>query len=150
MNTGMQQIQDIIYRQLAQANANVTGGRGKFAKDLAKRIYETLEENGDMNKEIRTQARARGIPEEIIAMCDRVSKAFNFDVMGITEKDQDVYAWLIERNASGQTIEAFAEWAREKERAQYIRKYRNDTGNIRNDWNLAFTTSRSSADEILI
>jgi Mn-dependent DtxR family transcriptional regulator len=83
-------------------------------------------------------------------MCDKVSKAFNFDVMGITEKDQDVYAWLIERHASGQTIEAFAEWARVKERAQYIRKYRNDTGNIRNDWNLAFTTSRSSADEILI
>jgi len=136
MNFGIQDIQNIIYKQLVQGNANVTGGRGKFAKDLAKRIYELLEDE-PMNRDMKTEARARGVSEQSIEMSEKVGRAFGFDVMPLTPVAESVYEWITEQEARGKTIKRFAEWAK-KEKAQYIRMYRKDVTNIKIDWDLAF------------
>ena len=106
MNFGMQDIQNIIYRQLVQGNANVTGGRGKFAKDLAKRIYE-LVEGENMNADMRMQALARGIPDRAIKIHDKLCKALGFEVMQLTPFASDVYEWVGTQEAQGQSISAF-------------------------------------------
>lgn len=145
MNFGTRDIQDIIYRQLVQGNANVSGGRGKFAKDLAKRIYEFVESK-DMNIDMKTQARARGISEQNIQMSERVGKAFGFDVMPLTPTACDVYEWIAEQHAKGRTIEKFAEWAKTGEQLKYVTMYRRDVSNIKLKWDLAFQTSFQMED----
>ncbi len=140
MNFGMQDIQNIIYRQLVQGNANVTGGRGKFAKDLAKRIYE-LVEGENMNADMRIQALARGIPDRAIKIHDKLCKALGFEVMQLTPFASDVYEWVGTQEAQGQSISTFAAWAKNSERVQYIGKYRKDAGAIQRDWASAFENS---------
>jgi hypothetical protein len=139
MNFGTRDIQDIIYRQLVQGNANVSGGRSKFAKDLAKRIYEFVESK-DMNIDMKTQARARGISENDIAMSERVGKALGFDVMPLTPQACEVYQWIAEQEAKGQKIETFAKWATSAEELRFITMYRKDVSNIKLKWPLAFVS----------
>lgn len=140
MNFGMQDIQNIIYKQLEQGNANVTGGRSKFAKDLAKRIYSFIEEK-DVNRNMKTEALARGISKTDIAMSERVADALGFDVMPLTPQACKVYEWIAEQEAKGQTIEAFAVWAKNIERLDFITMYRKDVSNIKLKWPLAFAKS---------
>ncbi len=147
MNFGMQDIQNIIYRQLVQGNANVTGGRGKFAKDLAKRIYELVSEDMPVNIDLRTEFLARGGDMETVKMYDRICKVMAFDMLPLTNAACDVYKWIAEQENMGKRLETFAAWAREPERAQYFRKYRNDVGNIKNDWALAFARSNTLGGE---
>ena len=147
MNFGMQDIQNIIYRQLVQGNANVTGGRGKFAKDLAKRIYELVSEDMPVNIDLRTEFLARGGDMETVKMYDRICKVMAFDMLPLTDTACEIYKWIAEQEQAGKKLETFAAWAREPERAQYFRKYRNDVGNIKNDWALAFARSNTLGGE---
>lgn len=137
MNFGIQDIQDIIYKQLVQGNANVTGGRGKFAKDAAKRIWELVEK--PMNQDMKTEARARGVSDESIKMSERIGKVLGFDVMPLTPSACEIYKWVAEREAAGESMEIFAKWAKSPERIDYIRMYRKDAENIKIDWARAFT-----------
>lgn len=137
MNFGVQDLQNIIYKQLVQGNANVTGGRGKFAKDLAKRIYEFLE-NKPVNQNMKTEARVRGVSDQEITMSERVAKAFGFDVMPLTPEACRVYQWISEQETKGQTIEVFAAWAKGIEQLPFITMYRKDPSNIKIRWPLAF------------
>jgi hypothetical protein len=141
MNFGMQDIQNVIYRQLVQGNANVTGGQKKFAKDLAKRIYELISKDAPVNIDLRTEFLARGGDMETVKMYDRICKVMAFDMLPLTDTAKEIYKWIADQESSGKKLEVFAAWAREPERAQYFRKYRNDVGNIRNDWMLAFSKS---------
>ena len=141
MNFGMQDIQNVIYRQLVQGHANVTGGRGKFVKDLAQRIYELISKDAPVNIDLRTQFLARGGSMEIVKMYDRICKVMAFDMLPLTDTACEIYKWIAEQEQAGKKLETFAAWAREPERAQYFRKYRNDVGNIKNDWALAFSRS---------
>lgn len=147
MNFGINDIEIIIFNQFKQGKCKLVGyPYKKFVKDLAKKIYERVEEN--MHTDIELMAKAKGIPDEIISMCKRAEKAFNFDNMNLKVSDQDVYKWLIEQDVKGQTIEKFVEWARGAERAQYIRKYRNNTGDIKNDWALAFGETKGYFEDV--
>ena len=141
MNFGMQDIQHIIYNQLVQGSANVSGGRGKFAKDLAKRIYEFIESKTeiDMNQDMKTIARARGISEDVINFSDRACRAFGFSIMPMDDISVDAYKWVMQQP---QTIEQFADWARTDEQGRYIGKYRKNAGNIKNDWARAFAAGK--------
>ena len=134
---GTEPVKRKVMNKLKKYKAVLRGiGYGEFADEIVSEFFELLGDS--MNHEVKTLARGRGIPEEVLKMCERVEKAFGFDAMNLTDKDIEIYKWLIEKNKEGQTIERFVEWAREPERAQFIRKYRNSTGNIKNDWNLAF------------
>lgn len=147
MNFGMQDIQNVIYRQLVQGNANVTGGRGKFAKDLAKRIYELISKDEPVNTDLRTEFLARGGDMETVKMYDRICKVMAFDMLPLTDTAKEIYKWIADQEQHGRKLEVFAAWAREPERAQYFRKYRNDVGNIRNDWALAFAKANTVGGE---
>lgn len=136
MNFGIQDIQNIIYNQLVQGNANVTGGRGKFAKDLAKRIFELVEQ--PMNIDMKTEARARGVSEISIKMSEKIGKALGFDVMPLSPAACIIYEWVMEQEAKGEKIEIFAAWAKSPERLSFIRMYRKDAENIKIDWPRAF------------
>jgi len=137
MNFGMQDIQHIIYNQLIQGSANVTGGRGKFAKDLAKRIYEFVESKteNNMNADMQTLAHARGISDEVIKFIDKSGRAFGFSIMPMDEISIESYKWIMQQP---QTIEQFADWARADAQGKFIGKYRKSAGNIKNDWARAF------------
>jgi hypothetical protein len=106
------------------------------SKDLAKRIYELVEQN--MNRDMKTEARARGVSEESIILSDRIGKALGFDVMPLTPAACGVYDWVAEQEAKGEKIETFARWAKSEERIDYIRMYRKDAENIKIDWVKAF------------
>ena len=149
MKIGIQKIQDIIYLQLKQANANIPIGRAKFAKDLAKRIYSELEE--DMQGDLKVIAMAKGWTEEDTKLCDYVCKAFGFDVMPMTDGALEVYRWVKEQEAQGQTLADFVSWAKANEDGKFIRMYRKDPSNIRIDWPRAFSTVKGGGyDEVLI
>jgi len=140
MNFGTYDLQQLIYNQLVrgQVDVRMSGGRNKFSKDLAKLIFETFLEDLQMNRDMKTEARARGVSEKNIKMSEIVGKALGFDVMPLTEEACKVYEWIAEQELSnGQKITTFAEWAK-KEKAQYIRMYRKDVSNIKIDWSLAF------------
>jgi hypothetical protein len=140
MNFGVDDLQRIIASQLAQGNANVTGGRSKFAKDLAKRIYEFVESK-DMNRNMKTEAFARGVSAEDLAMSDRVGDALGFDVMPLTPEACRVYQWIASQEAKGQKIETFAAWAKSIEQLKFITMYRKDVSNIKLKWPLAFNST---------
>lgn len=148
MNFGTYELQTIIYEQLkrGQVEVRMSGGRSKFAKDLAKLIYEKLElEEKPMNVDMRTEFLARGGSMEDVKMFDRLCKVFSFDMMPLTESAREVYKWIAEQEAKGQKLETFVAWARGAERAQYINKYRKDAGNIRNDWALVFSANEKTS-----
>ena len=137
MKVGTDQIRYEVLKICKKYNAYFKGiSRGGFADELTASIQELI--GDDMNKGVKTMVLARGGDPAVVKMCERVERAFGFDLMTFTEKDQEVYKFLIEMDARGQTIERFAEWARHPDRSKYIRKYRNDTSNIRNEWKAAF------------
>ena len=141
MNFGTQQIEDRIISQLKQANAKLNCGYGKFSKDLPKRIYELMPKDAPVNIDLRTEFLARGGDMQTVKMYDRICKVMAFDMLPLTDTACEIYKWIAEQEQAGKKLETFAAWAREPERAQYFRKYRNDVGNIKNDWALAFARS---------
>lgn len=148
MNFGTEDLVRIIYPQLVagQVDVRMKGGRNKFSKDLAKKIYEFLEDN--MNIDMKTEARARGVPEHILAFYERACKAFGFDVMPLDSASLRKYEWILEQEAKGQKIETFAEWAK-KNKAEYIRMYRKNTEHITIDWPLAFPITQGRSTEYI-
>lgn len=91
-----------------------------------------------VNTDIKTVARSRGVSEETIKFVDRACKAFGFSMMQLDEVSLVAYRWIMEQEPKGQTIEQFADWARLDEMGKFIGKYRNNGGNIKNDWARAF------------
>lgn len=92
-----------------------------------------------MNQDIKTVARSRGVSEEMIKFIDRACKAFGFQIMQLDDISLSAYQWIMEKEANGQKIEAFADWARKEEGGKYIGKYRKNGGEIKNDWVRAFS-----------
>ena len=125
------------------------GGAGKFYKDLGKFLNDYILENGgDMQRDLKVRALAAGISKNVIDYADRICKVFSFEIVPLTPVAVEVYEWMMEQEAKGQTIEQFAKWAKDPERVKFINKYRNSAGNFKNDWVLAFSgTQRSSADD---
>lgn len=131
MKIGTQQIQHIIYEQLTRARAEVPGGRGKFAKDTAKLIYDALE--SDMSK--KDWDLFHGFPSELEPVVNQLRRGFGFEPMR-DESAQEVYRWLAEQGED--KINKFIQWATAPERVQYITKYRKSPGLIKTEWRLAF------------
>jgi hypothetical protein len=50
----------------------------------------------------------------------------------------EVYRWLAEQGKD--KIKQFILWATDVERVQFVGKYRNTPGYIKNDWKIAFTS----------
>ena len=146
MNFGTYDLQGIIYNQLVRGNVDVrmSGGRGKFAKDLAKVIYDYVEES--MNFEMKQQAIARGAREIEVDAWERICKAFD-RILPMQARYYDVYIWVVAQDNTGRTIENFARWARNAENIQYINQYFKDPQNIRTQWERAFTVQ--PADRML-
>lgn len=150
MNFGTYDLQKMIYEQLVrgQVEVRMNGGRGKFSKDLAKKIHDFIEEN--MNTDMQMTALMRGFSRDVIAAHERVCKVFDFASMPLkSQNDADVYLWIIEREKNGQNLETFCAWAKSPERVQYFRKYAKDTQNIKLDWLQAFTPANHSNDEMI-
>jgi len=145
MNFGTYEIERVIWNQI---NMGVTvsckGGSKKFVKDLAKMIYKLIEE--EMNQDMLTQARAKGIPDNVSLFSERAGKALGFAVMPLDPVSVLAYEWIMQQEAKGQTIEEFADWAR-KEESKYMGKYRKEAGNIRNDWARAFGSGNTINSE---
>lgn len=123
----------------------VPGGAGKFYKDLGKHLYKYIEENGgDVRKGMKEQAMMNGISKEVIKYTDRICKVFSFSVVQLDPIAISVYEWMLEQEAKGQTVEKFAKWALDPERVKFVNKYRNNAGNFKNDWVLAFTGQQTA------
>lgn len=145
MNFGVQDIRNIIYDNVKRAGFKGGMPLGKFAKDTAELIYEMIEsKEPDMQQEMKTMARAKGISEEVIKYTDRICRVFSFSVVQLDPIAISVYEWMIEQEAKGQTVEKFAKWALDPERVKFVNKYRNNAGNFKNDWVLAFTGQQSA------
>jgi hypothetical protein len=135
MNFGTYDIEQVIYKQLAQANARFDGiSYKKFSKDLAKRIFMLI---GDDAKTIIQNT--GGVDEDIVKFSRRVGLALGLSDMPLDDVSIDAYKWIAMQEANKQTIEAFADWARSGEQGKYIGKYRKGAGIIKNDWARAFT-----------
>lgn len=107
--------------------------------EIVVRFCEAIESFGgdDVNKDMKTQARAMGISDKVLDFSERAGKALGFSIMPLDPVSVTAYEWIMAQEAHGQTIESFAEWAR-KEESKYMGKYRKEAGNIRNDWARAF------------
>jgi hypothetical protein len=142
MNFGTYELERKIWKQIDMGvTVSCKGGTKKFVKDLAKQLYKFIEE--EMNQDMRTQARAKGIPDKVSLFSERAGKALGFFAMPLDPISIVAYEWIMEQETKGQTIEAFAEWAR-KEESKYMGKYRKEAGNIRNDWARAFTIKKAT------
>lgn len=152
MNFGTYDIEQVILKQIAMGvTVQCKGGQGKFVKDLAKNLYAFLEEN--MHSDIKVLAAVNGIDKEIVAYAERICNAFSFATVQLTPIAIGVYKWMMEQEEKGQTVEKFADWARQPERAKFINKYRKDAGNFKNDWVLAFEAQETKGggyDEVRI
>ena len=143
MNFGTNDIESVIWEQLKKGNARITGyPPKKFVRDLASQIYlltsgEKTEEK-PVNIDMKTQARAMGIPDEILKFSERTGRALGFTVMQLDPVSIEAYQWIMDQERYGQTVEAFANWARKDEDGKFIGKYRKSAGAIRNDWVRAF------------
>lgn len=139
MRIGTEQIRRTIIKKLGEHNAffKRRGTKyGNFATELADEIVKLI--GDDMHSSMKTEALARGIDKEDIALCEKVEKAFGFDAMPITPGAIEVYRWIAEREAGGQRLKTFVEWAKQNEEGKFIRMYRKDPSNIRLDWDRAF------------
>lgn len=136
MNFGTYEIERVIWKQINMGvSVSCKGGSKKFVKDLAKMIYKLIEE--EMNQDMLTQARSKGIPDAISLFSERAGRALGFAVMPLDPVSVSAYEWIMQQETKGQTIEEFSDWAR-KEESKYMGKYRKEAGNIRNDWARAF------------
>ena len=136
MNFGTYEIERVIWKQIDMGvSVSCKGGSKKFVKDLAKMIYKLIEE--EMNQDMLTQARSKGIPDAISLFSERAGRALGFAVMPLDPVSVSAYEWIMQQETKGQTIEEFSDWAR-KEESKYMGKYRKEAGNIRNDWARAF------------
>lgn len=146
MKIGYSQIEDVLWRN-ARADNRIKIN-GKYAKDCAKLILSLFEETG-MQTDLKVVFLARGGTPEQIAIYDRLCNAFGFGNMPLDPASAKVYDWIAEQEANGQRLETFAEWAKGKDRIQFIRMYRKDAANIRIDWPRAFTEAGGfTADDI--
>ena len=131
MKIGTQQIQNAIYEQLTRARVDVPGGRNKFAKDLAKIIYELI--GDDMSN--RDWDAMHGFPEDLVPLVRKLQTGLGLRM----KRDEDaiaVYRWLSEQGDD--KIKHFIKWATAEERVQYVGKYRNSPEAIKIDWKMAF------------
>jgi DNA-binding transcriptional ArsR family regulator len=122
-------VEDIVEAYLVEINEE---GENEPQPEKRKKKEE------DLNAQMKTMARARGVPENEIEFIDRACNAFGFQVMQIDEISLVAYRWIMSQEILGQTIEDFADWARKDEDGKFIGKYRKNGGNIRNDWAQAF------------
>jgi len=145
MNFGTFDLQNIIYKQLVRGNVEVrmNGGRGKFAKDLAKVIYNFVEDS--MNFEMVEQALARGATQAQTAAWVRVCNAFDRN-LPMQARYYEIYTWAVSQDSTGRTIEKFAQWARQTENLPYINQYFKDPQNIKTQWQRAFTSSKNEVN----
>lgn len=144
MNFGTYDLQKIIYSQLVRGNVDVrmSGGRGKFAKDLAKVIYDYIEEN--MNVEMKTLALSRGASKVAVDAWERTCRAFSRHSLPFKPQDWDIYVWIVEQDKTGKTIEAFAKWAQLPDNLVYINQYFKDPQNIKTQWERAFQQKQNT------
>jgi hypothetical protein len=117
MSIGYQAIQDTIYKQLVQARVDVPGGRGKFSKDLAKKIYELME--GDTVQ----WNLAHNFPQHLEPLVRRIEKGLKVNIMKRTPESVKVYEWIAEQEQGGKDLNVFFQWAIAPERVRYIGKY---------------------------
>jgi hypothetical protein len=142
---GYEELKSIIYKQLVSANANIPGiGRNKFSKDLAKRIYETLEP--DMNKQWNL---VHNFPEECEEIARRLERGLKFNLFPRNAEAQEIYEWIIEQEAQGFKLQRFIGWALHPDRIKYAGKYRSKPMYIKADYPQAFTDVTEKPQTIL-
>lgn len=132
MKTGYEEIKQLIYDQLVRANANLPIGRNKFSKDLAKKIYELLEP--EMNAEWNN---AHGFPQELEQIVRKLENGLGLR-MKRDERAAEVYKWIIEQEKNGRSVGKFIAWAVDRQRVQFVGKYRNSPEAIRIDYKMVF------------
>jgi hypothetical protein len=135
MNFGSQQIRDIIFDQAKRAGLRGYP-LGKFAKDTSKMIYELIEES-EPTVSKKEWNLVHNFPQDLEPIIRQLNKGFNFQ-MKRDDEAIEVYRWLAEQGKD--KIKQFILWATDVERVQFVGKYRNTPGYIKNDWKIAFTS----------
>lgn len=121
---------------------------GKLLLDI-EGLLKGLSGEEEVNTDMRTEARARGVSDVALKTHDRICRALGFEVMQLTPSACAVYEWVAEQEAKGQSIDKFAKWAKSPGRSQFIRMYRKDASNISIDWPQAFAeTILITADDV--
>ena len=141
---GAEQISYAIKKALNDANIRIPNSAVSIIRDALTQI----DEGAPVNKNIKTEAIARGISKSDLALSEKIADAFGFDAMPLTEAAFEVYRWIEQQEPEGQTISMFVSWAKKNEDGKYIRMYRKDPSNIKVDWDRAFSEVRSSASEV--
>lgn len=143
MNFGTQQIEDKIVSQLKQANAKLNCGYGKFAKDLAKRIYELME-----GSTVDAQWNfVHNFPPELEAVVRKLERGLGLRNMKRDEGAIEIYKFMIEQEKTGCLISQFITWATEPERVKFVGKYRNSPEAIQLDYKQVFSRANTLGGE---
>lgn len=142
MNIGYEQIKNIIYEQLKDANANIPIGRNKFSKDLAKRIYGLIE--GDVNKEWNL---AHDFPVELESFVRRLEKGLKIGKLKRTDKAAEVYRWMIEQEKGGKDLKVFFAWATSEEQYKYVSKYFSNPEWLQVDFERAYSRTKATVTD---
>lgn len=136
-NIGYEKIRDVIYQALVQANADVKGGRGKFAKDTAKRIY-------DLNAEWQIGS---DFPDELEPFVKRLEKGLGVGMLKRNARAAEIYRWLIEQESQGKNLETFFSWAKSEEQKKYKSKYYSNPDYLKVDFPRAFDGTQISVTQ---
>jgi hypothetical protein len=118
-------VESILYEN------HVRTGRRRIAGEIVDAIMEIM--GDDMSK--KDWNLFHSFPQELEPVVLQLRQGFNFE----PKRDEiaiETYTWLKEQGK--EKLAAFIRWATDKERVQYVGKYRNNPGMIKNDWKLAF------------
>lgn len=141
---GSQEIAELIFKTLSEGRVYLTKAQKREVRDL----LEEIDEGEPMNKNLKTEAYARGIAAEDVKRGESVADAFGFDAMPLTDAAFEIYKWIEQQESEGKHLSTFVAWAKKNEDGKYIRMYRKDPSNIKVDWDRAFAEVRSSASEV--
>lgn len=128
MKIGTQQLKYKVENILFENH--VKSGRRRIAGEIVDMLMEFMED--DMSK--KDWNMVHGFPQDLESVVLQIRKGMNFE----PKRDElaiEIYKWL--KDQGREKLDVFIRWATEKERVQYVGKYRNP-GMIKNDWKLAF------------
>lgn len=114
-----------------------------IGKATRTKMREVLEEKLGKEETMRNKQwdLAHDFPADLAPMVEKLERALGLRNMKRDDRAVEVYRWVLEQEAAGQTVQKFAEWAKMPERVQFIGKYKNNPEAIQRDWALAFEVS---------
>lgn len=133
---GTKNLEYIVENLLFEAHYKGNVGRRRLARQIVEAITEKDEPMRNKQWDL-----AHDFPADLAPMVEKLERALGLRNMKRDDRAVEVYRWVVEQEAAGQTVQKFAEWAKMPERVQFIGKYKNNPEAIQRDWALAFEVS---------